>query len=81
MLARQWWQVEGLAALACECQAQFAEMGELGSTVHAEARVIEVTLGTRPLDPRWTLPSFAERIPSCGMAEVWSAGRFAAHAP
>ena len=66
MLARQWWQVEGLAALACECQAQFAErrleIGELGSTVHAKARVIEVPLGTRPLDPRWTLPSFAERI-------------------
>lgn len=45
MLAQQWWQVEGLAALACECQAQFAErrleIGELGSTVHAKACVMK----------------------------------------
>src|SRR5437773_9927367 len=37
------------------------EVGE--STVHAKSRVIEETLGTRPLDPRWTLPSFAEKNP------------------
>jgi Domain of unknown function (DUF6398) len=44
------------------------EVGE--STVHAKARVIEETLGTRPLDPRWTLPSFAEKNPLVWMAEV-----------
>ena len=44
------------------------EVGE--STVHTKARVIEETLGTRPLDPRWTLPSFAEKNPLVWMAEV-----------
>jgi hypothetical protein len=44
------------------------EVGE--STVHAKARVIEETLGTRPLDPRWTLPSFADKNPLVWMAEV-----------
>ncbi len=40
------------------------------STVHAKARVIEEMLGTRPLDPRWTLPSLVERNPLVWMAEV-----------
>ncbi len=44
------------------------EAGE--STVHAKARVIEEMLGTRPLDPRWTLPSLVERNPLVWMAEV-----------
>jgi hypothetical protein len=44
------------------------EVGE--STVHAKARVIEETLGIQPLDPRWTLPSFAEKNPLVWMAEV-----------
>jgi hypothetical protein len=74
MLAQQWWQVEGLAALACECQAQFAErrleIGELGSTVHAKARVIEVPPGPgRSIRGGHFLAS-PRRIRSCGMAEV-----------
>jgi hypothetical protein len=44
------------------------EVGE--STVHAKARVIEETLGTRPFDPQWTLPSLVERNPLVWMAEV-----------
>ncbi len=44
------------------------EVGE--STVHAKARVIEEMLGTRPLDPRWTLPSLVEMNPLVWMAEV-----------
>jgi hypothetical protein len=44
------------------------EVGE--STVHAKARVIEETLGTRPLDPQWTLPSLAGRNPLVWLAEV-----------
>jgi Domain of unknown function (DUF6398) len=44
------------------------EVGE--STVHAKAREIEKTLGTQPLDPRWTLPSLAEKNPLVWMAEV-----------
>jgi Domain of unknown function (DUF6398) len=40
------------------------------STVHAKARVIEETLGTRPLDPQWTFPSLVERNPLVWMAEV-----------
>jgi Domain of unknown function (DUF6398) len=44
------------------------EVGE--STVHAKAREIEKTLGTEPLDPRWTLPSLAEKNPLVWMAEV-----------
>jgi Domain of unknown function (DUF6398) len=44
------------------------EVGE--STVHAKARVIEKTLGTRPFDPRWTLSSLAEKNPLVWMAEV-----------
>ncbi|MFZ0695323.1 MAG: DUF6398 domain-containing protein [Alphaproteobacteria bacterium] len=44
------------------------EVGE--STVHAKARVIEETLGTRPLDPQWTLPSLVGRNPLVWMAQV-----------
>jgi hypothetical protein len=44
------------------------EVGE--STVHAKARVIEETLGTRPLDPQWTLPSLAGRNSLVWIAEV-----------
>jgi hypothetical protein len=44
------------------------EVGE--STVHAKAREIEKTLGTQPLDARWTLPSLAEKNPLVWMAEV-----------
>jgi Domain of unknown function (DUF6398) len=44
------------------------EVGE--STVHAKTRVIEKTLGTRPLDSRWTLPSLAGRNPLVRMAEL-----------
>jgi hypothetical protein len=40
------------------------------STVHAKARVIEEKLGTRPLDPRWTLLSFADKNPLLWMAKV-----------
>jgi hypothetical protein len=40
------------------------------STVHAKARAIERTLGTQPYDPRWTLPSLAEKNPLMWMAEV-----------
>ena len=44
------------------------EVGE--STVHAKARVIEEALGTRPLDPKWTLPSLIGRNPLVWMVEV-----------
>ena len=40
------------------------------STVHAKARVIENALGIGSFDPRWTLPSLAERNPLVWMAEV-----------
>jgi hypothetical protein len=40
------------------------------STVHAKARIIEEALGIGPLDPRWTLPSLAEKNPLIWMAEV-----------
>ena len=40
------------------------------STVQTKARVIEEMLGTRPLDPQWTLPSLVERNPLVWMAEV-----------
>ena len=36
------------------------------STVHAKARTIEKALGTKPLDPQWTLPSWSRRIGLCG---------------
>jgi hypothetical protein len=38
--------------------------------VHTKARVIEVALGTWPLDPRWTLPSLAGMNPLVWMAEL-----------
>lgn len=44
------------------------DVGE--STVHAKARVIEETLGTGPLDPKWTLPSLAGSNPLMWMVEV-----------
>ena len=44
------------------------EVGE--STVHAKARAIEKAIGTRPLDPQWTLPSLVEKNPLVWMAEV-----------
>jgi hypothetical protein len=44
------------------------EVGE--STVHAKARVIEKALGTRPFDPKWTLPSLIGRNPLVWMAEL-----------
>ena len=40
------------------------------STVHSKARMIEQAVGTRPFDPRWTLPSLAEKNPLTWMAEV-----------
>jgi len=47
-----------------------AAFGVGESTVHAKARAIEETLGTRPLDPQWTLPSLAEKNPLMWFAEV-----------
>jgi uncharacterized protein DUF6398 len=47
-----------------------AAFGVSESSVHAKARMIEETLGTRPLDPRWTLPSLVEQNPLVWMAEV-----------
>jgi hypothetical protein len=47
-----------------------AAFGVSESTVHAKARVIEETLGTRPLDPQWTVPSLVERNPLVWMVEV-----------
>jgi hypothetical protein len=47
-----------------------AAFGVSESTVHAKARVIELALGTRPLDPRWTLPSLAGMNPLVWMAEL-----------
>jgi len=40
------------------------------STVHAKARAVENALGFGAFDPRWTLPSLAERNPLVWMAEV-----------
>ena len=47
-----------------------AAFGISESTIHAKARVIEETLGTRPFDPRWTLPSMVDRNPLVWMADV-----------
>ncbi len=44
------------------------EIGE--STAHAKARAIEETLGIRPYDPEWTLPSLLENTALVWMAEV-----------
>ena len=44
------------------------QVGE--STVHAKARAIENALGVESFDPRWTLPSMAERNPLVWMVEV-----------
>ena len=40
------------------------------STVHAKARVIKETLGTGPLDPKWTLRSLAGSNPLVWMVDV-----------
>ena len=40
------------------------------STVHAKARAIENALGIASFDPRWTLPSMAEKNPLVWMVEV-----------
>jgi hypothetical protein len=40
------------------------------SAVHAKARVIEETLGTGPLHPKWTLPSLAGSNPLVWMVDV-----------
>jgi hypothetical protein len=40
------------------------------STVHSKARAIEDALDVSPLDPRWTLPSLAQRNPLTWMAEI-----------
>jgi hypothetical protein len=47
-----------------------AAFGVGESTVHAKARAIEKALETQPFDPRWTLPSLAEKNPLMWMAEV-----------
>jgi len=44
------------------------QVGE--STVHAKARAIENALGVESFDPRWTLPSMAEKNPLVWIMEV-----------
>jgi hypothetical protein len=47
-----------------------AAFGVSESTVHSKARAIEDALDVSPLDPRWTLPSLAEKNPLTWMAEI-----------
>jgi hypothetical protein len=54
------------------------QIGE--GTVYAEAGAVENALGIGSFDPRWTLPSLAERNPLLGMAEANGPLRFAGHA-
>ena len=47
-----------------------AAFGVSESTVHSKARAIEDALDVSPIDPRWTLPSLAEKNPLTWMAEI-----------
>jgi hypothetical protein len=47
-----------------------AAFGVSESTVHNKARAVEDALGVSPFDPRWTLPSLAEKNPLTWMAEM-----------
>jgi hypothetical protein len=47
-----------------------AAFGVSESTVYNKARAIEDALGVSPLDPRWTLPSLAEKSPLTWMADL-----------